>query len=223
MSPVTSYQTEALELRAYSTQAPPSWRRPQASVGRVLCLTHAVSFWGPQHTCLVQHRSMKCSLYPKNSPGTQGPQIISRDRQEVKILTQGWEGAHTLGNMKMIFASQNFLACLTTSQALTRTQCFQKMPPIFHAGSGQPAIPLHVCEMCWHTILLSRTARCPVTSMQLLSGTCVHTHVERQATAWEQQSSLWKFSLALYLLLSVIMFGVCRPEDATMSDASEKI
>lgn len=126
--------------------------------------------------------------------------LISRDRQEVKILTQGWEGARTLGNMKMIFASQNFLACVTASQALTRTHGFHKMPPIFHAGSGQPAILLRVCEMSSHTILLSRTARCPMTSVQLLSGTCVHTHVERQATAREQQSSLWKFSLASLLI-----------------------
>lgn len=73
-----SNPTEALELRAYSTQAPPSWHRHWASVGRVLCLAHAVSFWGSQHTCLMQHRCMKCSLYPKNSPGTQGPQITKQ-------------------------------------------------------------------------------------------------------------------------------------------------
>lgn len=143
--------------------------------------------------------------------------IISTDRQEVKILTQGW------GNMKMIFASQNFLACLTASQALTRTQGFHKMSPIFHAGSGQPAIPLRVCEMRSHTILLSQTARCPVTSVQLLSGTCVHMRVERQATARGQQSSLWTFSLALYLLLFSHHVGVSRPGDVTMFDASEKI
>lgn len=162
-----------------------------ASVCRVLCLTHTVSLWGPERTssyntdvCSV-HCTPRTRRVPRlhRSPG----RLISREGQSKgKNLSPAWEGACILGNMKIILASQNSLACLTALQGWKRTQSTSmRCPPIFHAGSGQPYRFTSV-ECAGTPILISHTERRPTTSAQLRSGTCTHRCVERRAAAQEQ-------------------------------------